>query len=48
MEMDTQDQLSGLNNTNVMPVFHFGHFGWRPYWILGHVTSERIFRCTSE
>ena len=40
-----QDQLSGLNDTNAILVFNLG---WQPYWILGHVTSELILKCTRE
>ena len=43
-----QDPLPGLNNTKVMLALHFGYLGWRPYWILDHVTPECIFTCTSE
>ena len=38
-----QDHLSRLNNTQVMRVFNFGYFGWRPYWIWPKKVPSRFF-----
>ena len=34
-----QDELFELNDTTVILVLDFGSFGWRPYWIPGHLNS---------